>query len=172
MVEVEPERIANLSVAGEARRERMDRLVASGLRAQLKTGNLLTGQLLVALEIQKDAKPAAIAWNEPIPVFPTVPTPIEEITQSLTELAKKLGKVPVDAIGEDLRQALVATQGTLAEAKQTLAATQTLVGPDSPMQQEMRRALFELSDAARSLGLAAEQIESEPESVIFGKGKN
>lgn len=172
VVEVEPERISNLSVVSEDQRSRIDRLVAAGLRAQLKTGNLLTGQLLVSLEIQKDPKPAAIAWDQPIPVFPTVPTPIEEITQSLTELAKKLGKVPVDQIGEDLRRTLVVTQGTLAEATATLAATQNLVGADSPLQQDMRRALFELSDAARSLGLAAQQIESEPESVIFGKGKN
>jgi len=34
---------------------------------------------------------------------------------------------------------------------------------------ELRRALLELSDAARALGLAAEQIESQPNSLIFGK---
>ena len=31
-------------------RERIDALVAQGLRAQLSTGNLFTGQLYVALE--------------------------------------------------------------------------------------------------------------------------
>lgn len=171
VIEIEPQRIHNLHVSGETRRERLDQLIAAGLRAQLKSGNLLTGQLVVALDIFENAEPAAIAWDQPTPIFPTVPTPIEEITQSLTELAKKLERVPLDRIGEDLRQTLVTTQGALAEAKETLAATRALVGPDSAVQTQLQRALYELADAARQLGLAAEQIESQPESVIFGKGK-
>ena len=38
------------------------------------------------------------------------------------------------------------------------------------MNAELRRALVELTDAARALGLAADQIERQPNSIIFGKG--
>lgn len=171
-IEIEPERIHNLTLPGASRRERMDALVARGLRAQLKSGNLLTGQLVVALDIHEDAPPATIAWDQPVPVFPTVPTPIEEITQSLTELAKKLGNLPLDQMTQDLQRTLATTQAALVEAKETLAATREMVGPESAVQVELQRALYELSDALRSLGLAAEQIESQPESVLFGKGKD
>jgi hypothetical protein len=34
---------------------------------------------------------------------------------------------------------------------------------------ELPRALLEISDAARALGLAAEQIETQPDSLIFGR---
>ena len=37
------------------------------------------------------------------------------------------------------------------------------------MNTELRRALLELSDAARALGLAADQIQSQPNSLLFGK---
>ena len=44
-----------------------------------------------------------------------------------------------------------------------------MIGPDSTVNAELPRALLELSDAARALGLAADQIESQPNSLIFGK---
>jgi paraquat-inducible protein B len=169
VIEMEPERIGNLHVEGGERRAALDRLVEAGLRAQLKSGNLLTGQLLISLDMHESAPPAQIVWQEPYPEFPTVPTPLEEITESATQLVKRLEKIPFDRISEDLRRSLEAARATLVQAERTLASTSALVGPDSPVNQEMRRALVELTDAARSLGLAATQIESQPESVIFGR---
>jgi paraquat-inducible protein B len=171
LIEVEPERIANLQLVATDRRERLDRLVAAGMRGQLKSGNLVTGALLVSLEMMKDPPPAQIAWDAPIPILPTAPAQLEEITQNLSALAKRLGNVPIDQIGDDLRSTLVTTQATLAEATRTLAATQAMVGPDSVVQQELRRVLLETAEAVRSLGLAAQQIESQPQSVIFGRGR-
>jgi paraquat-inducible protein B len=172
VIEVEPERIGHLPGDVEARRAGMDTLVARGLRAQLARGNLLTGQLLVALDMHEGAPPAQIVWQEPYPEFPTIPTPLEEITASLTQLVKRIEKIPFDQIGADLRGSLSAAQAALTQAEKTMVSTQALVGPDSAVNQDLRRALFELSDAARSLGLAADQIEREPDSLLWGKGRN
>lgn len=169
VVEIEPERIGHLP-APERRREAMDALVARGLRAQLARGNLLTGQLVVALDMHESAEPAQIVWQEPYPEFPTVPTPLAEISDSLTQLVKRLEAIPFDQIGADLRRSLVAAQGALIQAEKTMASTQALVGPESAVNQELRRALVELTEASRSLGLAADQIEREPSSLLFGKG--
>jgi paraquat-inducible protein B len=149
----------------------------------LKSGNLLTGQLIVSLDIFEDAKPAQVVWDAPIPQFPTIPTPLEEITSNLTRLVERLGKLPVEQIGADFSASLKALRVTLQQSegvapalKETLEKTQValtsanaMIGPDSTVNAEMRRALLELSDAARALGLAAEQIESQPNSLIFGK---
>ena len=56
-----------------------------------------------------------------------------------------------------------------AQADRTLASTDALIGPDSTANAELRRALLELSEAARALGLAAEQIQTQPQSLIFGR---
>lgn len=183
-IALEPDRIPGVSMsATEVSRVNTDKLIASGLRAQLKTANLLTGQLIVALDIFKDAPPAKMNWNGPVPEIPTVPTPIEEITASLTSLASRLGKLPVEQIGEDLRASLAALRVTLSKSQdvgpaltntlqavdRTLASTNALIGPDSAVNNELRRALLELSEAARALALAAEQFQSQPSSVIFGK---
>lgn len=186
-IAVEQERIANLTSVDEAsRREVLDRMVASGLRAQLKTGNLLTGQLVVALDFHENEPPAKIVWSGPAPEFPTIPTPIEEITASLTQFVERLGRLPVEQIGSELRGSLhalrltleksegvaPALQATLEQADRALASTNALIGPDSDVNSELRRALLELSEAARALGLAAEQIQTQPSSLIFGKEGN
>ncbi len=170
VIEIEPERFGHVDLTPEERRQRLDGLVAAGMRAQLKSGNLLTGQLTVALDIHEEAAPAQIVWQQPYPVFPTIPTPLEEITETLTSLVKRLEKIPFDRIGADLSASLVAARASLVQAERTLASTNALVSPDSSLSRELRRALAELTDAARSLGLAADQIERDPSSVIFGRG--
>ena len=185
-IEIEPERFIKESFTPEERRDAVDKFVASGLRAQLKTGNLLTGQLFISLDIFKDAKPAQVVWNAPIPEFPTIPTPLEEVTANLTQLVERLGKLPVEQIGGELKDSLAALrvtlqgtkdigpalQDTLAKVNGTLASTNRLIEPQSTVNAELRRALIELSDAARALGLAAQQFQTQPNSVIFGKKGN
>ncbi len=170
LIEIEPERIANLDMVDPAkRREGFDLLVKQGLRAQLQSGNLLTGQLLVQLDFQEGAAPAEIVWQEPYPVLPTVPAPLEAITSSVQRLVKRLETLPLDQVVAGMNGTLEAASKALAQAEQTLATASTLVGPDSPANAELRRALIELSDAARSVGLAADQIEQQPDSLIFGR---
>ena len=182
-IEVEPERFTSGQLDENQRRAAVDKLVVAGLRAQLKTGNLLTGQLFVSLDIFPDAKPAQVVWNAPIPEFPTIPTPLEEITANLTQLVERLGKLPVEEIGTSLKDSLAALRVTLQGTKDigpalqdtiqklngTLASANRMIEPESTMNSELRRALIELSDAARSLGLAAQQFQTQPNSVIFGK---
>jgi paraquat-inducible protein B len=183
LVEIEPERFTDPHASASERRAAIDHLVAGGLRAQLKTGNLLTGQLIVALDMFPNAKPAQVVWNTPVPELPTVPAPLEAITASVTQLVQRLSKLPVEQIGVELRDSLAALRTTLegtrdvgptlkttlAQANQTLGSANSLIGPDSGMETELRRTLFELSEAARSLGLAAEQIQTQPQSLLFGK---
>jgi paraquat-inducible protein B len=186
LIEIEPERFMQVKTDEQLRRDVVDRLVAKGLRAQLRTGNLLTGQLIVSLDMHPDAKPAQIAWEGAVPELPTIPTPIEEITGNLTRLVERLGKLPVEQIGQELHASLEslkvtlarsedvapALSATLAQAQKTLASANTLIGPESSVNAELRRALLELSDAARALGLAADQIQAQPNSVIFGRKGN
>jgi paraquat-inducible protein B len=183
IVEIERERFTNLQVDEKKREEIMARLVASGMRAQLKTGSFLTGQLIVALDIFKDVPPAQVVWNGAIPQLPTIPTPLEEITANLTQLVNRLSKVPVEQIGAELQASLKelritlaksedigpALKATLEQAQRTLASANAVIGPDSGVNAELQRTLLELSDAARALGLAADQFQTQPDSLIFGK---
>ena len=103
----EPERIAFIGKLpeGVTRETLVDYLVERGLRAQLRTGNLLTGQLYVAMDLFPDAKPAKLVrgGRYGYPEFPTTPTQLEEIGSKVAQLVAKIDKIPIEQIGNDLR---------------------------------------------------------------------
>ena len=78
------------------------RLIQKGLRAQLRTGTLLTGQLYINLGIFPDAVPAKLHYAGSYPVLPTVPEPVQEIASSLAKLLGRLETLPIEQIGHDL----------------------------------------------------------------------
>ncbi len=82
--------------------ETLDRLVARGLRARLITGNMLTGQLVVDMDLEPEAAPASIDYSGKYPVLPTVPNSLSNITNSLVTLLGKLKRLPLDEMGEHL----------------------------------------------------------------------
>jgi paraquat-inducible protein B len=128
LVEIEQERIKIIGDVDWTDRKKMnDYLVAQGMRAQLKTGNLITGQLLVDLDFYPDAPPAKIIRQGRYPQIPTVPTPIEEITTSLTQLLKKLEKLPIEQIGSDLGDAIRGAKRLVnsAELQESITALNT-----------------------------------------------
>ena len=147
LVELEPERIKIIGDRDLNDPKKMnDYLVEQGLRAQLKTGSLITGQLYVELDFHPEAPPAKIVWEGRYPQIPTVPTSMEEITTSLTQLMKKLEKLPIEQIGTDLRdtiqgakQLVVSSElqesvrslnETITQAQKFAAALNTVIAPE------------------------------------------
>lgn len=164
-----------------------DRLVRDGLRAQLKTGNLLTGALFVDLDFYPSESAQPILWDATPPRLPTVPTALDE----LRGLVSRLARLPLDQIGQDLSASLAALRTTtestndllqrldretatelnrtLGQTRETLAGIEKLLVPSSPLQAEAYRALREFSAAARSFRLMADYLERHPEALIRGK---
>ena len=106
LVEIEPERIG-FPQGGRDRVLAQDpdilsKLVAAGLRAQLKTGSLLTGQLFVELDFHKEAPPAQLTQSGDYRVVPTLPTPLETVTTQVNQILAKIERFPIDKIGDDL----------------------------------------------------------------------
>jgi paraquat-inducible protein B len=213
LIETEPQRwkVAGTEQEGtvEGSKEAIAKLVAKGLRAQLKTGSLLTGQLFINVDFYPDAPKAQIKYGEKFPVLPTIPAPLQIITARVNDLLSKIETVPIEQIGKDLgdtlqnvkklsesRELLEALQSlnetlqdtrklaqnlntnvapaittTLDQAQQTLISVEGTLGKDSPLQYELRNAIKELGESARSLRVLLEYLERHPDALIFGKGK-
>ena len=93
-VELYPERITVLG--GERDIKNVPRLIEKGMRAQLKTQSLITGQLMIELDFYKN-KPPVYVGDGKIPEIPTVPSSLEEISRTLAnipfeQIADKLTK--------------------------------------------------------------------------------
>jgi paraquat-inducible protein B len=105
--------------------QRLQLMINRGLAAQLRTSNLLTGQLYIAFDFfpkaipAKKAVPGNKAATDTSPALlelPTIPSSTEEIQTQVSEIALKLSKVPFDEIGDELQQSLKILKGTLNSA--------------------------------------------------------
>lgn len=171
--------------------ELLGAMISRGFRAQLRNGNLLTGQLYVALDFFPDVAKFKIDWHKTPLELPTVPGSIEELQISLAKLLKKVDKVPFEEIGANARTTLATldhalgsvdklvqrldaetapeAQATLEGLRRTLAAIESTLKADSPLQLELRNTLSETSRAARSLRSLTDTLDRQPEALIRGK---
>jgi paraquat-inducible protein B len=170
-----------------------------GLRGQLRSGSLLTGQLYLAFDFFPDAAPVKLAWDQAVPVLPTVPSLVPELEGKVASILAKLDKLPYEAIGNDiettletlnkaiedvdkavnhidadvtptLKPAILEFRRALASADRVLKDTDaTLLGKDAPGQQELRDALQEVTRAARSVRVLSDYLERHPEALLKGK---
>jgi paraquat-inducible protein B len=170
-----------------------------GMRAQLQTGSLLTGQLYVAFEFHPDAPKVSVDFNQAKPVLPTVPSVLPDVEAKITSILAKLDKLQYEEIGADTRKMLETFNQTLKDAdravnhidtdvtpelksaleefrRATASADKmikdtdaTLLGTDAPGQQELRNAMQEVARAARSLRTLTDYLERHPDALIRGK---
>jgi paraquat-inducible protein B len=91
------------------------------------------------------------------------------LDQTLKDASKAVNSIDAD-VTPGLKSTLDGLRGTIAAADRTLNNTDaTLVGKDAPAQQDLRDALQEIARAARSLRVLTDYLERHPESLIRGK---
>jgi paraquat-inducible protein B len=101
-----------------------------GLRAQLRSGSLITGQLYVAFDYFPDAPKVKVDWSGDVAVLPVVPSTITDIEAKLTGIVAKLDKLPYETIGADLTKMLAGVSVTLQDASKAVNRIDTDVTPE------------------------------------------
>jgi paraquat-inducible protein B len=171
--------------------QRVQRFVEHGFRAQLRSANLLSGQLYVALDFFPKAPPAKLDLNKSPPEIPTLQGSLAQLEESLGNIVKKLEKVPFDKLAADLRRTLATLdtalkradslmeqlstevapelRTTLEQARKTLSSAQQVLSSDSPVQGDLRETLQEVTRAAEQVRMLTDYLERHPESLIRGK---
>jgi paraquat-inducible protein B len=170
-----------------------------GLRAQLRRGNLLTGQTYVAFEYFPNADKASTDWSRDLPELPVMKSSVVEIEDKLTSVLAKIDKLPIEDLGRSLNldlkefhKVLVGTGKIIGRVDEELLpalnanldamqralvsiergmnhADANVLSPDAPAQQELRDALSEFTRASTSMRILFDYLERHPESVIRGK---
>jgi paraquat-inducible protein B len=168
----------------EERKAVIDAMVAHGMRSQLRTGNLITGQLYVALDYLPNAPKAKMKWDADPPEMPTAKSNLQEMQVALASVANKLDRLPLEQIGANLEDTLAAAntlltrfdteltpqlRDTVSEARKAIVSADRLLSPNQGMQQDMRAAMREMTRAADSLRVLADYLERHPEALIRGK---
>ena len=121
----------------EERKKNTQRLIDSGLKAQLQTQSLLTGLLYVEVNFFRDEPLQLTGINyKDLPELPSVPTTVDQIKSTADEMLSKFRQLPIEDMVKDLAVTLkeikdIATSDELkknrADLTKTLAETEQLV---------------------------------------------
>jgi paraquat-inducible protein B len=168
-------------------------LVGRGLRAQVKSSNLLTGAYFVNLAFFPVKKTAPLVVEKPnVWVIPTEHGTTEQMTDKVASILTKLDSIPFAEIGANVtgvtraadqllgnldRTVVPGLQTTLAQAgvamgalRESLTALRdNIAAPDSAVQQSARAALEQVDRAAYSLRGLADYLQTHPESLVRGR---
>jgi len=176
----------------DALRDRIDRLVARGLRAQLTTASFITGNKLVSLDIVQGAPKASVRQVDGYAQLPSVSSTdlsailasvksvlhnidaatsgpnlghaIKELDQTLTNLDQLTHDVQpqIKPLLDSLRETAEATQ-------RTLDAANGMLGTRASGSSDLSKLIRELTDAARSIRALTDYLDRHPESLIRGR---
>jgi paraquat-inducible protein B len=175
----------------EARLRRAQIFAEKGFRAQIRTGNLLTGQSYVAVDFFPDAPKVKLDVTRRPLEFPTIPGQFEELEATVASILKKLDRVQYEQISGDVRKVLATLDQTLKsadvlvkrldtettpelnraleEGRRALKSADTALAAESPLQTDLRETLRELTRAAASIRVLADYLDRQPQSLLFGK---
>jgi paraquat-inducible protein B len=136
-----------------------------GLRAQLRSGSLITGQLYVALDYFPKAPKAKVDWSKETPELPVTGSNLVELEAKLTSILDKIDKMPLDAIGDSLKKDLDSLGETLTDARKLIGSTDTLVGNvDSKLVPPLKTDL----EALQRVLQATEQAMKNVDATLLG----
>ena len=145
----------------------LQRLVDTGLRAQVRNGNLLTGQLYIAMDFYPRATPVVLERRSSVLTLPTVPGGLNELQSQVTDIVQRLGKLPLEKIADglagtvqqahtSLREITPEMRALLIEGRSTLKTAQALVDKLGP---EAQQSLAALKQAATGAQATLERVE-------------
>jgi paraquat-inducible protein B len=162
----------------------LNEFVKHGLRAQARTGNLLTGQLYISLAFLPNAPAAPFNMAARPLEIPTAPGSFDKLQEQLQAMVDKISKLPIEQIANNLNASLdemhkslarfngsvlPELKDTLAQTRKTLAVASDTLGEDSPQRQQLGQAMDEVQRTARSVRVLTDYLGRHPESLIRGR---
>ncbi|OPK08711.1 MULTISPECIES: intermembrane transport protein PqiB [Pseudomonas] len=165
----------------------MGSFIENGLRAQARSGNLLTGQLYIALDFYPKAEKVVFDPSARPVIIPTIPGSLEQLQEKLEGMVNKINQLPIERIAGnldsnlvELRKGLVqfnartlpGVQTTLADVSKTLQSASSTLAEDSPQREQLTQTLDELGRMSRSLRELSDYLGRHPESLLRGRPNN
>lgn len=180
IVELEPDRIKEVNNQHNVSdKDIMEQLIKKGLRAQLQTGSLLTGQLLVDLDFHPKSQIVLSDNKSVYPEFPTTASSLDQFTHSANIIMDKIAKLPLEDLTVEANKTLQSLQGTskaattmLGSADKTMNSAHHVLStlePGSSTHYELEQLLQELTQAASSVKQLTDYLEQNPDALIRGK---
>lgn len=166
-----------------ARAHLLETMVSRGLRGQLRTGNLLSGQQYLALDFFRNQEEVEFDGMQYPPVLPTITGDFDRLQQQLGSIVTKIDALPLDGLVKDVRGTLQAITAmltgldgtltpeltaTLRSLQDTLTAVERFVDDGTATTGGLEATMRELTAAARALRTLADHLQTQPGSLLRG----
>lgn len=125
-----------------------------GMRAALKSGNLLTGALYIDLDFYPQEKP----WKGPremfgYPLLPTTSAGLAQIQQKLMQTLDKINSMPLSPMINEATKTLAESQKTMQETQKTMQSLNEIISSKEmkALPADMQKTLQELNRSMKGV---------------------
>jgi paraquat-inducible protein B len=157
---LQPQRLPGTDVGGEGMTPEQitESLVRQGMRAVLTSTNLLTGQQAISLQFVPNAPQATLGHEGDALVVPSQSGGLDNITASLSDIATKLDRIPLEQIGRDLAGTIQSVHDAV-RGPQLRQAIQDIAATMSDIKQIARKADAGLTPALKRLPQLSQDLQ-------------
>ncbi|MEH2920245.1 intermembrane transport protein PqiB [Samsonia erythrinae] len=148
MIRIEPDRFDKKVGGSFDFEQHLKQAQSLGLRASLKSANLLTGALYIDLDFYpKEKVDKALYVVDGYPVLPTIDGGLSQIQQKLMAVLDKVNNLPLNPMINEATKTLASSQATMREMQKTLAALNNITSSKAmqDLPQDMQKTLLELN---------------------------
>jgi paraquat-inducible protein B len=171
--------------------------IEHGLKAVLRTGNILTGSLYVDLQHNKGQPVSEIANYGDYPIIPTNSDEFSQITAKAEQFIDNLNSIPLNSMSENANQLMLEITQTaqelqgvsqsidslfsqveqeqisseLSKALQSITTLTTNFSSGSKGYEELRTTLQTLTSTMNELKPLLNQLKHKPNSLLFNNGE-
>ena len=163
----------------------LSEMVSKGLRAQLRSSSILTGQLYVNLA-EIPHLPAINVAQTTLPFnMPTMASDdLGSMQAQISNIIAKIDKIPFEKIAADLDEMVVEIKrlsanldksvtpklaSALSQFELTVKNFNSLIAPGSPLTTNTEAVLDDLKGSLKSLRSLTESLQANPDSIIRGR---
>ncbi len=171
IVDIQPERMAQKPPLERKNFEsRIVEMVKYGLRAQLKSGSLLTGSLYIDL-VNTDEKNGPEWINDGLVYIPTITGDVDQATKRLASIVNKIDQFPIATIGNDLSASLAELNALLSDLNNTNFSTNlgNVVANAENASQELNQITLSATTSLQQLENTLKTMEESiaPDSQLY-----
>jgi len=123
-IELQPERVAGFQADDREEIQLINDAIAKGLRAKLQTGNLLTGQLYVALDIYESEEAEPLTRDaEGIAIMPSIDSDLTQVTDGVKDALSMINALPLPELLDNANSAVAQVDKLVTQFEQIQLAS-------------------------------------------------
>ncbi|WP_411910040.1 intermembrane transport protein PqiB [Pectobacterium versatile] len=148
LIRIEPDRFEKKIGGSFDFEQHLKQAQSLGLRASMKSANLLTGALYIDLDFYpKEKVDKQLFVLDGYPVLPTIDGGLSQIQQKLMAVLDKVNNLPLNPMVNEATKTLTESQATLREMQKTLATLNKLTSSKAmqDLPEDMQKTLLELN---------------------------